>query len=648
MYKKVLGSLLIFVLCLVGAPSGKSLANEQVNLSEIIVKWGGIVETEPNYSIKANAGKFAPQELEYGLFLKPDMKYGYGNVNGMMAPLRDMIEALPGNFEWDGKIDSGTITINLNEDELIYTLGSTTAKLNGKDITIPSTELAPYAVQVEDEVFEDGSDYYAFYLPVKFTAEAFGAQVMWNEPMRRVEIGWMLYYQEKADEPTIGGDYTTAHLEGNGVPMDRVNKNAETLTNAIKAALNVVGFQNTDGGWQKTNAGYDLLRDDFLAKLAPLNSTIDNGATFGENRYLARVLKVMKEAEETNSPLYRELEESIAQELKENMPNTLVRLEGLGRLDSENPTYDSILASLENSFWDSMHYFLDSQVLFYGDENNSDTPTSGGWAQYYPYSIGYYKNITYNDNAMTSVLETLMDVIYDTDTGSNFWDDFSWVREETNKEDLEEGDIPVAHFQRAFDLGVRYTLDAQIEVEGYGLTGWSQQYDRTKGQPTMGRAYEHPSIATGESARVMLFLTKIRPSEIVEDSLFTFNEVADSVVAYYEWTQFIPKTGLSTFTVTDRTREIAGDRFVSPLIQANGESSDLEFFGRFYSLNLNQDNEFDILFSNRDSVVIYNHNDVYHERRSGYSFTNTGTKNTAAAYYNNWRNEGGNGYGYTN
>src|SRR3954464_7108016 len=118
MYRGIFVKIMVCMLCVslfVPAFTNQAKASEMVDLKDLVVKWGGIVETEPNYSMKTNAGKFGPQELEYGLFLKPEMKFGYGNVNGMMAPLRDMIRALPGTFTWDGSLKPGKITINLNE-----------------------------------------------------------------------------------------------------------------------------------------------------------------------------------------------------------------------------------------------------------------------------------------------------------------------------------------------------------------------------------------------------------------------------------------------------------------------------------------------------------------------------------------------------
>ena len=33
---------------------------------------------------------------------------------------------------------------------------------------------------------------------------------------------------------------------------------------------------------------------------------------------------------------------------------------------------------------------------------------NGGWPQYYPYGVGYFKNITFNDNAMPDLMESYM------------------------------------------------------------------------------------------------------------------------------------------------------------------------------------------------------------------------------------------------
>jgi PelA/Pel-15E family pectate lyase len=85
-------------------------------------------------------------------------------------------------------------------------------------------------------------------------------------------------------------------------------------------------------------------------KGAANESTIDNGATYTQLTYLARVFTAKK------LPRHRE------------------------------------------AFLKGLDYLLEAQYA------------SGGWPQYYPLRAGYYSHITYNDNAMIGVLRLLRDI----------------------------------------------------------------------------------------------------------------------------------------------------------------------------------------------------------------------------------------------
>lgn len=127
---------------------------------------------------------------------------------------------------------------------------------------------------------------------------------------------------------------------------------------ALRVADNLLLYQRGVGGWPKnidmaaplTEKG----RADLLKQKAETgkesSATIDNGATFTQLEYLARVYAAQKQER------HRE------------------------------------------AFLKGLDYLLAAQY-----EN-------GGWPQYYPLRKGYYSHITYNDNAMVGVLELLRDI----------------------------------------------------------------------------------------------------------------------------------------------------------------------------------------------------------------------------------------------
>ncbi len=113
---------------------------------------------------------------------------------------------------------------------------------------------------------------------------------------------------------------------------------------AKRLAENILSHQSDLGGWPK-NTDTTSLYDGERSKLAP---TFDNGATTGELRFLARMIRVTSDAR------YRD-------------------------------AFDKGLA-----------YILNAQYA------------NGGWPQYSPPPRNsYHRHITFNDNAMTRLLEFL-------------------------------------------------------------------------------------------------------------------------------------------------------------------------------------------------------------------------------------------------
>lgn len=133
---------------------------------------------------------------------------------------------------------------------------------------------------------------------------------------------------------------------------------------AVRIAENVLTYQHENGGWPKNidmaqvlgKADLERIEHDRAEAGTEISrSTIDNGATFTQVRYLARVFGV------TGDERYKE---------------------GVYR---------------------GVDYLLDAQY------------SSGGWPQYYPLREGYYENITFNDGAMIGTISLLRDVAEGTD-----------------------------------------------------------------------------------------------------------------------------------------------------------------------------------------------------------------------------------------
>lgn len=121
---------------------------------------------------------------------------------------------------------------------------------------------------------------------------------------------------------------------------------------AQRIAGNVLLYQNNNGGWSKNvdmAAKLSAVEKDRLRKnkSKDIGTTIDNGATHTQLRYLAKVIDA------TGKEEYKE------------------------------------------AFLEGVDFLLEAQY------------DNGGWPQFYPIKKGYYEHITYNDGAMIGVMDLL-------------------------------------------------------------------------------------------------------------------------------------------------------------------------------------------------------------------------------------------------
>jgi PelA/Pel-15E family pectate lyase len=123
---------------------------------------------------------------------------------------------------------------------------------------------------------------------------------------------------------------------------------------ALRIADNVLLYQRSSGGWPKNiDMGKPLgesARAALVRQKNETDSTIDNGATFTQLSFLARVYTAQHQARH------------------------------------------------RDGFLQGLDYLLQAQY------------PNGGWPQFYPNLSGYYKHITFNDGAMIGVMKLLRDV----------------------------------------------------------------------------------------------------------------------------------------------------------------------------------------------------------------------------------------------
>jgi PelA/Pel-15E family pectate lyase len=123
---------------------------------------------------------------------------------------------------------------------------------------------------------------------------------------------------------------------------------------AVRIADNLLLYQHDTGGWSKNIDMAKTLTEGETAAVSKLkpqtDSNIDNGATYTQLAYLARVYQGAK------------------------------------------------LARHKTAFLKGLDYLLVAQQ------------PHGGWPQYYPLRKGYYTHITFNDNAMIGVMKLLREI----------------------------------------------------------------------------------------------------------------------------------------------------------------------------------------------------------------------------------------------
>jgi PelA/Pel-15E family pectate lyase len=205
---------------------------------------------------------------------------------------------------------------------------------------------------------------------------------------------------------------------------------------------------------------------------------------------------------------------------------------------------------------------------------------NGGWPQTYPVDLSGYSNyITFNDDAMISVITVLRDIA----EGSEL---YSFVDEARR----EKAAVAV-------DKGIDCILKTQIVVDGK-LTAWCAQHDHRTLEPQQARAYEYPSISGSESVGIVQFLMSIEdPSP----------EVVAAIEGAVAWFEEAKLTGI-------RVDEIADDSLSEgyDLVVVEDETAP-PLWARFYEIGTNKP-----IYADADGAIKESLADLSYERRVGY------------------------------
>jgi PelA/Pel-15E family pectate lyase len=294
---------------------------------------------------------------------------------------------------------------------------------------------------------------------------------------------------------------------------------------AVRIADNLLVYQRDIGGWDKN---IDMAQPMTPEKRAELDkerrdpqahSTIDNDSTYTQMRFLARVYTAGHQER------------------------------------------------FAAAFRSGLSYLFRAQYA------------NGGWPQFYPLRDGYWSHITYNDDAMTGVLNLLRDIV------------------ERKPEFAFLNDSERAPAQRAVEKGIECIIKTQVTQNGK-LTVWCAQHDERTLAPAKARAYELPSLSGAESVGVVEFLMGIEhPSP----------DIVRAIEASVAWFRESTIRGIKVV----RQPAPGTPKGYDSVVVADPQAPPL--WARFYELGTNRP-----IFCGRDSVVKYSLAEIEYERRNGY------------------------------
>lgn len=199
---------------------------------------------------------------------------------------------------------------------------------------------------------------------------------------------------------------------------------------------------------------------------------------------------------------------------------------------------------------------------------------NGGWPQVWPLEGGYHDAVTYNDDAMTQVMELMRNV-------SEGQGDFSFVAQDMR-----------AKARASFARGLPCILATQIRSDGK-LTAWPQQDDPITLKPSSARNYELPAASAGESTSILLLLMDLPHPTAAEQQ---------SIRAGITW---LRKTAIygQKWERTPQGRELIAAQGAGPI------------WARYYEIGSDRP-----IFGDRDKTIHDDVNELSRERRNGYNW----------------------------
>jgi len=217
---------------------------------------------------------------------------------------------------------------------------------------------------------------------------------------------------------------------------------------------------------------------------------------------------------------------------------------------------------------------------------------NGGWPQVYPLEGGYHDDITFNDDAMTHILELLTAI-------TSREPCYAFLDESQRQQSA-----------AALAAGIRNVLKTQIVRNGKKGV-WCAQIDALTLQPVGARKMEPATLSGSESAHILEFLMTItNPAP----------EIVASIESGLTWFENAKITGMSKTNVNGKTA-----------YEPNAGSTEV-YWARFYDLTTGKP-----VFPGRDGIVYSTFAEMAAKNKLGYDYYSTNPGSLLKTHQKKWR-----------
>ena len=208
-------------------------------------------------------------------------------TSNLMAPMKNMFAYIGADYKENGD----NITITMNDTTVKLKIGSSDVEINGKVTSGALTdEQIPAKVNVKEKYADYNTflteDYNVVYLPVAYVLNIFGADMYKDGKMSD-----SFYAAVSVMKTESVPSYETSS-KGYGMRYDALLEGTLDVTTSV--ADLIVALQNEDGGFQVLPDNYEMSQKETGLGSMKDVSSVYNGATTSELKYLAKYITANK------------------------------------------------------------------------------------------------------------------------------------------------------------------------------------------------------------------------------------------------------------------------------------------------------------------------------------------------------------------